>query len=223
MIKQLNLTPDLYQYMLDISLREHPALHALREETNKMPLAMMQVSPEQAQFMQFLIRLVRAKKILEIGTFTGYSALAMALALPQDGHLITCDINTEWTNKAHPYWQQAGQESKIELRIGKALQTIDQLLMTGHAKSFDFIFIDADKTNYVNYYEKALQLITPQGIIAIDNVFWDGKVIDESVIGGQTREIRKLNDIIKHDQRVDTSLLAIADGLFLIQLKANTA
>lgn len=219
MMKQTILTPELYDYMQDVSLREHPALAALREETSKMSLAVMQISPEQGQFMQFLLRMLNAKRVLEIGTFTGYSALAMSLALPEDGHLITCDINTEWTNHAHKYWQQAHQHKKIELRIAPAKQTLDDLLNTGYAQSFDYIFIDADKTNYVNYYERSLALLAPNGIIAIDNVFWDGKVIDDNFVGGQTREIRKLNDILKHDQRVHVSLLPVADGLFLIQHK----
>ncbi len=221
-MKHLNLTPALYDYMLDISLREHPSLTALREETAKMPLAVMQVAPEQAQFMQMLLRLIRAKTVLELGTFTGYSALAMALALPDDGHLITCDINNEWTDKAHPFWREALQEKKIELRLGRALQTLQNLLAEGLSHSFDFIFIDADKTNYVHYYELALELISPQGLIAIDNVFWEGKVIDKDDIGAQTREIRKLNALIKQDSRVHTSLLPIADGLFLVQPKIST-
>ena len=218
-MKHLNLTPDLYDYMLDVSLREHPILKALREETSKMQLAIMQVAPDQAQFMQMLIRLIQAKNVLELGTFTGYSALAMALALPDDGRLITCDINTEWTDKAHPFWRQAGQDKKIELRLGRAKETLDKLLNDGLEHSFDFIFIDADKTNYVHYYEQALQLVSPRGLIAIDNVFWDGAVIDVDNTDAQTREIRKLNAIIKQDERVDTSLLAIADGLFLIRLR----
>lgn len=218
-MKHVPLTSALYDYMLDVSVREHPVLQALREETAKLSLAVMQVAPEQAQFMQMLIRLLRAKNILELGTFTGYSALAMSLALPNDGHLITCDISTEWTDKAHPFWQQAGQDKKIELRLGRALDTLDELLHTGFAHTFDFIFIDADKTNYLNYYEKALQLVSPHGLIAIDNVFWDGAVIDANDTGAQTREIRKLNAFIKQDERVDTSLLPIADGLFLVTLK----
>jgi len=217
LMKHLNITPALYDYMLDISLHEHPVLKALREDTAHLPLAVMQVAPEQAQFMQLLIRLMRAKTVLEIGTFTGYSALAMALALPDDGHLITCDNNQEWTNRAHPFWKQANMGDKIELRLAPALQTLQHLLTDGLAHSFDFIFIDADKTNYPKYYELSLQLLKPTGLIVVDNVFWEGAVIDPQDVGAQTREIRKLNELLKHDQRVHTSLLAIADGLFLIQ------
>lgn len=216
-MKHLSLTPALYDYMLDISLREDSILNALREETAKMRLAIMQVAPEQAQFMQFLIRLIGAKKVLELGTFTGYSALAMALALPDDGELITCDINTEWTAVAQPFWRQAKQDKKIKLRLAPALDSLHHLLEEGYKHQFDFIFIDADKTNYMNYYELALQLISPRGLIAIDNIFWGGKVIDTQVTGGQTREIRRLNAFLKEDERVDISLLAIADGLFLVK------
>ncbi|WP_412757162.1 class I SAM-dependent methyltransferase [Legionella bozemanae] len=216
-MKHLSLTPNLYEYMLDKSLREHPSLTDLRKVTSTMELANMQVAPEQAQFMQLLLRLIRAKNVLELGTFTGYSALAMSLMLPDDGKLITCDINAEWTSKAHPFWKEAKQDHKIELRLGRALDTLHALIAEGWEQKFDFIFIDADKTNYVNYYELALKLIQPQGLIAIDNIFWDGKVIDENETGGQTREIRKLNELIKNDQRVFISLLPIADGLFLVQ------
>lgn len=216
-MKHLNLTPALYDYMLDISLREHPVLQALRAETAKLPLAMMQVAPEQAQFMQFLMKLVNAKTVLELGTFTGYSALAMALALPEDGELITCDINSQWTSVAQPFWEQAQQQHKINLRLAPALDSLYALINEGRKHQFDFIFIDADKTNYLRYYELALELVSPHGLIAIDNIFWDGKVIDDKDNHGQTREIRRLNDFIKHDQRVDTTLLAIADGLFLIK------
>ncbi len=216
-MRHLNLTPALYDYLLDVSLHEHPVLQALREDTAEMPLAIMQVAPEQAQFMQLLIRLIKAKRVLELGTFTGYSALAMALALPDDGRLITCDINEEWTRNAPLFWQKAHQEKKIELRLAPALDTLKQLLADGYAQSFDFIFIDADKTNYLNYYELALQLVSTGGLIAIDNIFWEGKVIDPHEDGAQTREIRKLNELLKQDTRVYVSLLAIADGLFLLQ------
>jgi predicted O-methyltransferase YrrM len=182
-----------------------------------MELANMQVAPEQAQFMQFLLRLIRAKNVLELGTFTGYSALAMSLALPENGRLITCDLSAEWTKNTHFFWQEAKQDHKIQLRLGRALDTLHTLVDEGWEQKFDFIFIDADKTNYINYYEMALKLIQPQGLIAIDNVLWDGKVIDENEVTGQTREIRKLNDLLKNDTRVFTSLLPIADGLFLVQ------
>ncbi len=216
-MKQLSLTPELYAYMLDKSLREHPSLESLRKETSSMELANMQVAPEQAQFMQFLLHLIRAKNVLELGTFTGYSALAMSLALPDDGRLITCDISAEWTKRAPIFWEEAKQDHKIELRLGRALDSLHALIDEGWEQKFDFIFIDADKTNYVHYYELALKLIQPRGIIAIDNVFWDGKVIDDNETGGQTREIRKLNELIKQDMRVFVSLLPIADGLFLVQ------
>lgn len=218
-MKHLNLTKPLYDYILQKSLREHPVLESLRHDTARLALAVMQVAPEQAQFMQLLIRLIQAKNVLEVGTFTGYSALAMALALPDDGRLITCDISEEWTRNAPLFWKEAGQDKKIELRIGRAINTLDELLDTGYEGKFDFIFIDADKTNYVNYYEQALRLISPNGLIAIDNVFWSGLVIDETNTDAQTREIRRLNTHIQQDTRVDISLLAIADGLFLVKKK----
>lgn len=217
-MKHLDMTPALYDYMLDKSLREHPTLKRLREKTATLELAMMQVSPEQAQLLQFLLRAISAKKVLELGTFTGYSALAMALALPDDGKVITCDLSENWTSYAHPFWEEAGQTHKIELRLGKALDSLKTLMDDGQSGQFDFIFIDADKTNYLNYYELALKLIQPKGIIAIDNIFWDRQVLDPNDVSAQTREIRKLNEFIKNDTRVNVSLLAIADGMFLIQL-----
>ena len=216
-MKQLQVNQALYDYMLDISLREHPVLAELRAATSSMALANMQTAPEQAQFMQMLLGLLKAKKVLELGTFTGYSALAMALALPEDGRLITCDISSEWTDIAHPFWEKAGQSHKIQLRLAPALASLQALRDEGFEQQFDFIFIDADKTGYLQYYEHALQLVNPNGLIAIDNIFWDGKVIDDSETGAQTRCIRRLNDLIKHDTRVDVSLLAIGDGLFLVK------
>ncbi|MDP3705530.1 MAG: class I SAM-dependent methyltransferase [Legionellaceae bacterium] len=220
-MKHPNITPDLYDYILRTSLREHPVLRALRDDTAQLALAAMQVAPEQAQFMQFMIRLIGAQRVLEVGTFTGYSALAMALALPDNGQLMTCDISAEWTKKAPEFWKEAQQDKKIELRLGPALTTLDDLLETGNEGTFDFIFIDADKTNYVHYYERALRLVSAHGLIAIDNVFWDGLVVDVTNTDAQTREIRKLNTLIQHDTRVDVSLLAIADGLFLVRKKTQ--
>lgn len=220
MKKHLNLSPQLYDYMLEVSLREHAVLRAMREEQATHPLFNMQTAPEQAQFLQMLLRLVRAKHVLELGTFMGYATLAMALALPNDGNIITCDRNPNWTNIAVPYWEQAEQTHKIDLRHGPALTSLQNLIAENYAGTFDFIYIDADKTNYVAYYEYALQLIQPHGLIAIDNVFWDGEVIDPNVGNGQTREIRRLNALIHNDDRVDISLVPIADGLFLIQLKS---
>lgn len=216
-MKHISLTDDLYDYLLSVSLREDPALHALRQHTAGHMLAHMQAAPEVAQFLQLLLKLISAKRVLEIGTFTGYSALAMALVLPDDGELITCDLNAEWTKDAPTFWEQAGQQHKIKLRLAPALETLEALIKEGYQQTFDFIFIDADKTNYKNYYELALQLIHPKGLIVIDNVLWYGRVVDPQDISAQTREIRRLNDWIKQDKRVDVSLLPVGDGLFLVK------
>lgn len=218
-MNHITLSPQLHEYMLHISLREHPTLTALRTEHTAHPLFNMQSAPEQAQFLQMLIRLIRAKRVLELGTFMGYATLAMALALPDDGKIITCDRNPTWTSIAAPYWQQAKQEHKIDLRLGPAINTVEKLVKE-QPGSFDLIYIDADKTNYVPYYQMALQLIQPHGLIVVDNVFWGGDVIDPQINNGQTREIRRLNEIIRNDDRVEISLLPIADGLFLIQPKS---
>ena len=220
-MKHLNLTPALYQYLLDVSVNLPPVLHEMREYTENHPLIRMQISQEQAQFLQFLITILKAESVLEVGTYMGYSALAMALALPTNGKLITCDQNPEYQATATHFWTQAQQQHKIEFRLGPALDTLKKLIVDGFSHTFDFIFIDADKTNYLNYYELALQLISPKGVIAIDNVFWDGKVIDESIQDGQTKTIRQLNEKLKNDPRVNISLLPIADGLFLVHPKAR--
>jgi len=211
----LNLSDELYHYMLSVSLREADVLKALRIETAQNPMAIMQISPEQGQFMALLVKLIHAKKIIEIGTFTGYSSFAMALASPADAQIIACDISEEWTSVARRYWQQAGVDSKVELRLAPAIETLDGLLADGGEDSFDFVFIDADKTNYQAYFDKSLALIRPGGLIAVDNVLWGGSVIDTSKDDEDTTAIRRFNENLHSDKRVDVSLVPIADGLTL--------
>lgn len=213
--KSLNLSDRLYDYLLSVSLREPEVLAELRQETAGHPRSVMQIAPDQGQFMAFLIRLIGAKKALEVGVFTGYSSLCVALALPPEGKLIACDISEEYTAIARRYWQKAGVTDKIDLRIAPALETLDQLIATGQANSFDFAFIDADKENYLNYYERALQLVRPGGLIAVDNVLWGGAVADPAVQDESTQAIRVFNQTLHRDERVDLSLVAIADGLTL--------
>ena len=207
----------LYDYILGNSLREPPVLRRLREETSQLPQHNMQISPEQGQFMQMLIRLMGAKRCVEVGVFTGYSSLAVALALPADGLLIACDISEEYTSIAKRYWSEAGVADRIELKLGPALQTLDSLLASGRTESCDFAFIDADKTNYAHYYERLLKLLRPGGLIAVDNVLWSGKVIDDTDQSADTSAIRAFNQAIHLDERVDVSLVPIGDGLTLIR------
>ncbi len=211
----LNLTESLYHYMLSVSLRESDVLYQLRQETAQHPMSQMQIAPEQGQFMALLVQLMGVKKALEIGVFTGYSSLAVAIALPADGTLMACDVSDDYTAIARRYWQNAGVDHKIDLRIAPALETLDQLLADGHANSFDFAFIDADKSNYDAYYERSLQLVRPRGLIAIDNVLWSGRVADDSDTHQQTQAIRALNQKLHHDERITLSLLPLADGLTL--------
>ncbi|GBF80044.1 class I SAM-dependent methyltransferase [Aphanothece sacrum] len=211
----LGLSPNLYQYFQSVSLREADILKQLRQETAQHPMGMMQIAPEQGQFMAFLIQLMGAKKTLEIGVFTGYSALVVALALPQYGQIIACDVDEEYTAIARRYWEKAGVSHKIDLRIAPALETLDKLIAEGQTNSFDFAFIDADKSNYDNYYEKALLLVRQGGLIAIDNVLWSGKVADSTVQDNRTQKIRDLNKKLHKDPRITLSLLPLADGLTL--------
>ncbi len=213
--KIINLTPALYAYVLDSSLRELPLLVKLRDETARRKDAGMQIAPDQGQFMALLVRLIGAKSCIEIGTFTGYSALCVALAIPADGRIICCDVNPETTAVARRYWNEAGVASKIDLRIAPARETLAALLMAGSAGTFDFAFIDADKESYESYYESCLRLVRPGGLIAIDNVLWSGAVVDSSRNDADTQAIRALNAAIRNDERVDCSLLPIADGLML--------
>jgi predicted O-methyltransferase YrrM len=211
----LPVTPELAEYIRHVSLREPEVLRRLREETASHPMVSMQISPEQGQFMALLVAMLNAKRTLEIGVFTGYSALAVALALPEDGHVIACDVSEEWTSVARRYWREAGVDRKIDLRLRPAIQTLDDLIVLGQGNGFDFAFIDADKANYANYYERCLTLIRPGGLIAVDNVLWSGKVADPSDDEEDTRAIRAFNEKLKNDQRVWLSMLPIRDGLTL--------
>jgi caffeoyl-CoA O-methyltransferase len=213
--KTITLTESLHHYLLSISLREPPILARLREETAQHPLANMQIAPEQGQFMALLVRLMGVKKYLELGVFTGYSSLSVALALPPDGKLIACDVNEEWTSMARRYWQEAGVAHKIALRIAPALETLDKLLANGEAGSFDFVFIDADKENYANYYERSLELVRHGGLIVIDNVLWSGRVADPNEQDMDTVAIRRFNTKLHFDERIALSMLPLADGLTL--------
>ena len=210
----LQIDDVLQQYLLDHSVREHPAQVALREATAPHPHAGMQIGPEQAQFMALLVRLIGARKTLEIGVFTGYSALSVALALPDDGRLLACDISDEYTRIGRPFWQQAGVAHKIDLRLAPALQTLEAQLAAGGAGSFDFAFIDADKCGYDAYYEACLRLLRPGGLIAIDNTLWSGSVARPAT-DADTAALQQLNAKLHADQRIDLSLLPIGDGLTL--------
>jgi caffeoyl-CoA O-methyltransferase len=213
--RTIELTDALQDYVLEVSLREPELLRRLREETARLPMAGMQIAPDQGQFMALLARLVGARRCLEIGTFTGYSALVVALALPADGKIIACDVNPETTALGRRYWQDAGVADKIDLRLGPALATLDHLLADGEAGRFDFAFIDADKENYDGYYERTLRLLRPGGLVIIDNVLWGGAVADRRETDAETAALRALNEKLHRDERIDLSLLPLADGLTL--------
>lgn len=203
----------IYPYLLETSLREDKLLQQLREETAKDPMARMQIAPEQGQFMALLVKLISAKRIIEVGTFTGYSALCLAKAMGAQGKLICCDINSDWTTMAQRYWEQAGVQRQIDLRIAPASETLQQLIQQGQSGQFDMAFIDADKENYDRYYEQCLQLIRPEGLILLDNVLWSGRVAEPTFQDADTVAIRQLNQKLKQDERVDISLLPMADGI----------
>lgn len=211
----INLTPEVYQYLVNHSVREPAILTELRTETHKLSDSRMQISPEQGQFMALLMEILGAKKTLDIGTFTGYSALAVALTLPKDGKVFAFDLNDEWTTIARKFWQRSGAGDKIELKLGPAQESLQQLIDHGQSGTFDFAFIDADKANYDHYYEQSMQLVRAGGIIAIDNVLWSGKVADPDENDESTRAIRQLNTKVLKDERVNISMLAIGDGLTL--------
>ena len=213
--ENFGLNERLYEYLLSVSLREAEVLTKLRQETSQHSASIMQISPDQGQFMALLIKLLGAKKTLDIGVFTGYSSLAVALALPEDGKVIACDRDPNCTKIAQRYWQEAGVAHKIDLRLAPALDTLDRLIANREAGSFDFAFIDADKRNYDNYYERALTLLRTGGMVAIDNVLWFGSVADPEDTDKRTIAIREFNQKLHQDSRVDLSMLAIADGLTL--------
>jgi caffeoyl-CoA O-methyltransferase len=213
--KTLGLNNQLYDYLLSVSLREPDILQQLREETAHLPNAIMQIAPEQGQFMALLVQLLSATKTLEVGVFTGYSSLCVALALPANGKIVACDVSEEYTAIARRYWEAAGVADKIDLRLAPALETLDELLAAGLAGTFDFAFIDADKRNYEGYYERSLQLIRPGGLIAIDNVLWSGRVAEPQAQDNQTQVIRALNEKLHDDKRITLSMVPIADGLTL--------
>ena len=217
--KTIKMTNNLYQYFKETSLREPEILQRLRLETRRCTSDPdMQISPEQGQFMQLLTRLMNPRKVLEVGVFTGYSSLSVALALPPEGKLIACDRSEEWTSIARKYWTEAGVAHKIDLRLGPALQTLDALLSDGEAGSFDFAFVDADKKNLPLYYERILELLRPGGLIGIDNVLWSGRVTDSRVKDRDTVTIRRLNKQVHEDARIWLSMLPIGDG-FTLALK----
>ncbi|MEL6137865.1 MAG: class I SAM-dependent methyltransferase [Cyanobacteria bacterium J06628_6] len=215
--KLLSLDDRLIHYLRSVSVREPEILQQLRAETAQHPMAVMQVSPEQGQLMALLVQLIGARKTLEVGVFTGYSSLVVALALPDEGQIVACDVSEDYTAIARRYWQAAGVENKIDLRIAPATETLQQLIDEGQGETFDFAFIDADKSGYDRYYEQCLKLVRTGGLIAIDNVLWSGRVADPDTADNRTKKIRALNQKIYEDDRVDISLVPIADGLTLVR------
>ena len=213
--RSISLTDSLYDYLLAVSLREPDVLRRLREETAKDPAARMQISPEQGQFMALLARLMGARRCLEVGVFTGYSSLALALALPEDGRILACDVSERWTAVARRYWAEAGVSHKIELKLAAALETLERLAGPSATGTFDFAFIDADKENYVGYYERVLELLRPGGLIVVDNTLWSGRVADPENAEADTVAMRHFNEHLHRDERVDLSLVPVGDGLTL--------
>jgi predicted O-methyltransferase YrrM len=213
----LSVTPALYDYILSVSLREHPLLAQLRAETLQMEWAIMQISPEQGQFMQLITKLTHAKRCVEVGVFTGYSSLAVALALPDDGRITACDVSEEWTNVARRYWNEAGVAHKIDLHLAPAADTLQGLLEKGEAGSYDLAFVDADKTSYDEYYELCLRLLRPGGLMLIDNTLYSGEVADPAADSPQVLAIRALNKKIYTDDRVDLTLLPLSDGVTMVR------
>lgn len=213
--KTIPMTDALHAYLLSISAPQTEIMRRLREETAGMRSGGMQISAEQGQFMRLLVELTGAKKALEVGVFTGYSSLVVAQAMPEEGRIIACDVSEEFTAVARRYWQEAGVAGKIDLRLGPAVETLERLMAEGHAGTFDFAFIDADKSNYDTYFEAALRLLRTGGLIGIDNTLWSGRVADESSQDADTVALRALNRKLADDARVTVSVVPIGDGLTL--------
>ena len=218
--RTLNLDDRLHDYLQRMSLREPEVLARLRAETMRLPMAVMQISPEQGQFMALLVRLLGARRCLEVGTFTGYSSLACALALPPDGELVALDSSEEWTAIARRYWAEAGVAGRVRLQLGPAGESLRQLRRDGQEGAFDFMFIDADKPGYADYVEQGFHLVRAGGLIAIDNVLWSGLVADPGATDADTVALRKLNEQLQGDLRFDLSMVPIGDGLTLLRKRS---
>jgi predicted O-methyltransferase YrrM len=213
--RAIAMNETIYRYLIEHSLRDHPVLAELREETARLPQSVMQIGADQGQFMALLAKLVGARQCLEIGVFTGYSSLAVALALPKDGRIVACDVSEEWTSVGRRYWKKAGVEEKIDLRIGPALATLDTLISLRQTGRFDMAFIDADKINYLAYYERCLELVRAGGLIVADNTLWSGDVADTDNLKPDTVALRAFNDALHRDERIDLALLPVGDGVTL--------
>ena len=213
----LGLPPNLQAYLVEHGVRESDILKRLREETALLPQHDMQIAPEQGAFMAMLVSLIGARRCIELGTFTGYSSLAVALALPADGRIVCCDLSEEWTSVARRYWSEAGVADRVDLRLGPALETLDELIAGGASGTFDFAFIDASKREYPDYHERILRLLRQGGLALYDNVLWEGGVIDEAMTDEDTMGVRRLNDRLVGDERVSISMIPVADGLTLVQ------
>jgi predicted O-methyltransferase YrrM len=215
----IGLSEELNDYLVEVGVREPEVLGRLREETAAMAEARMQIAVEEGAFLAMLVKLIGARRVLEVGTFTGYSSTAMAMALPPDGRIVCCDISQEFTDVARRYWAEAGVADRVELRLGPAIETLDDLLADGGAATFDLAFIDADKPNYAGYVERAIRLVRPSGLIAIDNVLWSGRVIDPTETDEDTQAIRDLNAALATDERVEIAMIPIADGVTLLRVR----
>ena len=221
-VRTLQLDDRTYEYLLAHSLREDPRLAALRAETASHPKVNMQIAPEQGQFMQMLVRLTGARRAIEVGVFTGYSSLAVMLAMPADGRLLALDVSEEYTAVARRHWQAAGVADRIELVLAPASETLDARLAAGEARQYDFAFIDADKTGYLGYYERLLKLLRPGGLMVVDNTLWDGEVANPGNRDADTEALRAFNDALHRDRRIDLAMLPVGDGLTLARLRERT-